>query len=109
MNKTAGCFLSETSERKQPAILSWPYLARCRKRGSPSWRPRSVELTAQSEPFDDRLVALDFHGPHIVQQAAALRDELQETAPGMVVLGMGLEVFCQVGDALRKNGYLDFR
>ena len=40
-------------------------------------------------------------------EAAALADQLQESAAGMVVLGVGLEMFSQVVDAFAEKRYLN--
>src|SRR3954465_9212685 len=43
----------------------------------------------------------------VIEKRTAGRHQLQKTTTGMVVLGVGLEVFGEVGDALRKDGNLD--
>jgi len=45
----------------------------------------------------------------IVQEAAALSHQLDQSSTGMVVLGMDLEMTRQVTDALAQDGHLHFR
>jgi hypothetical protein len=45
----------------------------------------------------------------VVEQTASLTDQFEEPLPGMMVLGMGLEVLGQVLDAVGKQGNLHLR
>ena len=64
-------------------------------------------LAADAELLDDRLVAWLVLALHVIEQLAALRDHLEQAAPRMVVLGVGLEVLGEVGDALGEDRDLD--
>ena len=50
--------------------------------------------------FEDRFVALCVFLFQEIQESAALADHLQKAATGMMILGVGLEVFGQVIDPL---------
>src|SRR5260221_5507690 len=63
-------------------------------------------LAADSQPLDQRLVATRVDTGEIIEQLAALRHELEQSTPGMVVLDVALEVLGQIVDAFRKNGHL---
>src|SRR5207244_6069966 len=56
-----------------------------------------------------RRLARSVLGLEIAEAAAALADEHHESAPGMMVLGVGLEVLRQIPDPLAQNGDLDLR
>src|SRR5215510_7082239 len=87
-----------------------PKPARMRLRRTSSRNARRlVVLAAQTEPVDQCLVARLFPRLQIVEEAAALRHELQETTAGVVVLLVVLEMLGQVLDALRQDCDLDFR
>lgn len=70
------------------------------KAGLPFRKDPLAELATQSELLDQRLVATFVLALQIVEKAAALRDELEKTTTGMVVLLVVLEVLGQVLDAL---------
>src|SRR5580765_6380086 len=61
-----------------------------RGRQSSSWD--AAGLLAQAEPLDQSRVTLGTLVLEVIEQPAAARDELQETAAGVVVLGVGLEM-----------------
>jgi len=67
-----------------------------------------LRLAAQAEPFDQGLVAALVDLLDIVEQAATGRNKLEQTAAGMVILAMALEVFGEVGNAFRQDGNLNF-
>src|SRR5262245_47256298 len=71
--------------------------------------PRGTKLAADSQPLDQRLVATLVSTGEIIEQLAALRYELEQSTPGMVVLDVALEVLGQIVDAFRKNGHLHLR
>ena len=50
--------------------------------------PRVVPLLADAEPPDEIGVTLGVLGLHVIEQAAALADELQEPTSRMVILGV---------------------
>src|ERR1700674_2313275 len=110
MSKTArGCRARRWRRARQhPAILPWPSISlrlcraspgfasrqpRCRiwlRRLSPSAvnaRVRRAQaLATDAEPLDQRLVPGLVDAPQIIEQLAALRHELKQAAPGMIVL-----------------------
>src|SRR5262245_59478771 len=53
-------------------------------------------LLPDPQPVDQTLVAIEFLTLQVVQQPPPLPDELEQPAPGMVVLLMDFEVFGQV-------------
>src|SRR5262247_304697 len=77
-----------------------------RGRQSSSWDAEG--LLAQAETLDQSSVALGTLVLEVLEQPAAARDELQEAAPGVMVLGVGLEVLVQIGKPVRQEGDLDF-
>src|SRR5262245_1010856 len=76
-----------------------------RGRQSSSWN--AAGLLAQSEPLDQSRVTLGALVLQVFEQPPAARDELQETAPGVMVLGVGLEMLGQIGDPVGQKGDLD--
>ena len=63
-------------------------------------------LAAQTQALDQLLVTFGLGPPHVVQKAAPLAHELEQTAPRMMILLVGLEVFREPVDALREQGHL---
>src|SRR4030095_10200046 len=76
-------------------------------RGSPA--PTPDELLPETEALDELVVALRALAPEVLQQPPPPPDHLQQSAPRMVVLGVGLEVLGQVRDAGRQERDLDLR
>src|SRR5215207_9158217 len=72
-----------------------------------SGRQSDRALAADAELLDQRAVARLVLALDVVEERAALRDHLQEATPGMVVLGVGLEVLGQVVDAFGQDCDLD--
>ncbi len=70
---------------------------------------RNAFLTADAETLDERAVTRLIAILDVVEELAALRNELQEPAARMVVFFMGFEMLGQVRDAFGQNGYLNFR
>ncbi len=66
-------------------------------------------LLPDAEPSDYFPVACDVFLLEIIQEPPALADHFQQTAAGMVVLLVGLEVLLQVLDPLAQQGDLNFR
>ncbi len=66
-------------------------------------------LSAQAEFSNQRLVAFSVLAIQVIKETPALRDELQQTTTGMIVLLVVLEMFGQVLDAFGKYSNLDFR
>lgn len=65
-------------------------------------------LLANTELLDDRTVSLNVVLHEVVEQAATLAYQLQQTAPGGVVVLVFAEVLRKVVDAGRENGNLHF-
>ena len=59
--------------------------------------------------LDQLRVAIGVLALQVVEQPAPLADELQQPAPGVMVLDVRLEVLRQVVDALAEERDLDFR
>src|SRR5204862_50398 len=57
--------------------------------------------------LDERAVAFDALALQVVEHAATLTDELEQTTARMVVLEVRLEVLGEVGDPLGEEGDLD--
>ena len=68
-----------------------------------------MQTAAQTELFDQGLVALVVFALQVVQQAAAAVDQLQQATTAVVVLLVGLEVAAEVLDAGGQQSDLDFR
>src|SRR5690606_8162754 len=69
----------------------------------------SVLSTAQTESFDQRLVARRARSLQVVEQLAAPADHLQQAAARMVVFRVRLEVVGQFDDPGGEQRNLDFR
>ena len=70
---------------------------------------RACRSAAQTQLADQRFVTFGVDRFEIIEKTAALRNQLDQAAARMVVLGVGLEVFGQVGNALREHRHLHFR
>ena len=69
----------------------------------------SPKLTPQSELLNNALIAFLIAAFDIVKKTTTLRDHFQKAAPRMVILGMGFEMFRQIGNTFGKNSNLHFR
>src|SRR3990167_8562178 len=69
--------------------------------------PRQT-LLADAQPLNERRVALGILALDVIEQAAALADQLQQAAPRVVVLRVGLEMLREVIDPLAEQRHLDF-
>src|SRR5712691_3047152 len=65
-------------------------------------------LLSDSQLIDDRAVSLLVGLFEVVQKTAAAADELQQSAPAVVILRVRFEVFGQIADAVRQKGDLHF-
>src|SRR5665213_1466696 len=105
-----------------PGLLGLPYgvslcasssCANAKQRRTPLRTPLPILLdansAAQAQACDQRFIALDVLGLDVIEQAAALGHHLDHAAAGMIVLGVRLEVFGEIGDALGQDRDLDFR
>src|SRR5574338_64260 len=68
----------------------------------------SAALLAQAEPFDQGTVAVGVLALQIIQQLAALANHLKQASPGVMILGIGLEVAGEAVDAGGQQGHLHF-
>src|SRR5450830_71424 len=75
----------------------------------PSFYGRASWLLAQTQPLNQAAVAVCVLALQVVQQLAPLADHSQETAAGMMILDVGLEMAGQLVDARRQQGDLHFR
>ena len=66
-------------------------------------------LLADAQALDQFGIPVGVLAFQVIEQAPALADELQQAAARMMILGVGLEVFGQVADALAEQGDLNFR
>ena len=64
------------------------------------------QLLADTEASDDGTVALDVGFDEIIEQTLSLTDHFEQTASGMVVVLVGLQVLGEVVDSLGENGDL---
>src|SRR5690606_18915991 len=64
---------------------------------------RVAALLPDAEALDELRVPFDVLRLEIVEEPAALADELQQPAPGMMILRVRLEMFGEVGDALTEQ------
>src|SRR6185369_5441979 len=71
--------------------------------------PTAARLLAQAEPLDQPGVTLRALVFQVLEEPLAPGNELQQAAPRMVVLGVGLEVVGQVGYPVGQQGDLDLR
>src|SRR5690242_4985216 len=69
---------------------------------------RNDSLLAQAEALDERAVRLDVAALQVVQQAAALADELEQPATRVKILDVRLEMLGKHVDALGEERHLDF-
>jgi hypothetical protein len=66
-------------------------------------------LLADTEFADHVAIAIRIVRLQVIQQTAALADQLQKTSPGSVILLVGFEMLGQFANPLTQNGNLDFR
>src|SRR5436309_6609991 len=62
-----------------------------------------LSLAPQSQALDQRPVSFDVLVPQVVEESPALPDHLQEPPPGVVVLGVGLEVLDRKSTRLNSS------
>ena len=65
-------------------------------------------LLSQAETGDKGPIPLNVRSIEVREQAAPVADQLQETAPGVVVVMVAAEVLGELGDARRKESDLYF-
>src|ERR1051326_4219377 len=64
---------------------------------------------SDAEPLDQRLVAPFIGALEIIEQLAALGNELEQAASRMVIVDVRLEMLGQAGDPFREDRHLYFR
>src|SRR5256712_13878819 len=74
----------------------------------PGQRVCSRPSPPEPELGDNRPVALDVRALQVVQQAAALSNQLQQSAPRIVVVGVRFQMFGEVIDPFAEDCDLDF-
>src|SRR5829696_2661275 len=72
------------------------------------WASSHEPLFADAEALDQVRVAVGVLALQVIQQAAALADQFQEAAPGVVVFRVGLEMLGEIADALAEERDLHF-
>src|SRR5262249_4149555 len=65
--------------------------------------------TANTQPFDQRLVTRCVDTGEVVEELATLGHKLEQSTSGMGVLDGGLEMLGEAVDALREDRHLHFR
>src|SRR6478752_10846064 len=71
--------------------------------------PARNQSSADTELLDQALVARFVRATQIVEQLAALSHHLEQSATGMVVFDVSLEMLSQIIDALGQDRHLHFR
>ena len=71
--------------------------------------PTISNLLSQAETTDQFVVAIDLDALQIIQQAAALADQLEQAAARVIVFLMRLEMIGEFVDALGQERHLNFR
>lgn len=64
-------------------------------------------LATDAELFDQSLITRLFSALEVIQKRTTVVDHLDETAAGILILAVGLEVLCQMLDLLGENGNLN--
>src|SRR3989442_5773676 len=68
--------------------------------------PCAVSSTANTQPLDQLLIPAFVVSLEIIEELATLGHQLEQPASRMVVLDVGLEVFCQAGNSFRQDSDL---
>jgi signal-transduction protein with cAMP-binding, CBS, and nucleotidyltransferase domain len=74
-----------------------------RKRRPPLGRRQHIQLLSQAKTIDQIVITIDVATLQILEKAAALADQLQQTAARMIVLLVSLEMILQLINALVSN------
>src|SRR6185312_7318814 len=72
-------------------------------------RPRASRSTADTQPFNQLFVTSFVGTPQIIENLPALRNELEQPAPRVIVFHMRFEVLGQIVDPLRQERNLNLR
>src|SRR3981189_2817959 len=76
--------------------------------GPKSQKPTGVKSATQAKPVDQGAVALHVDLGPVLEQPAPPANQQQQSAPGVVVVLMQLQVLGQVGDPLAQQRDLGF-
>jgi hypothetical protein len=71
-------------------------------------RLSKAKLLAQTETFDNLAIPIRVAPVEVIEQAAALIDHHDQTAPGRMIFHVQLEMRRQVIDAIAQQSYLHF-
>ena len=79
--------------------------------GTPAWafRCANLNLFTDTQLRDDGPIPFDICVHQVIQEPAALANQLEETATRRMILWMILEVVSQLIDSSGEDGNLDFR
>jgi hypothetical protein len=66
-------------------------------------------LLTNAQPLDQASISLEIIFSEIIEKPSPLADQLEESAAGVVILHVDLEVLREVFDALAQQGYLNLR
>jgi hypothetical protein len=69
---------------------------------------KNTLFVAQAQTFGNCQISLVIDFAKVSQQAAALSDHFEKSTPARLILFIGAQVICQLLDAPRQNGDLDF-
>jgi hypothetical protein len=67
------------------------------------------QLLSQVEALYQITVSLDVLLTEICQKFSPLTDQFDQSGPGMLILFVLFEMFCQINDPFGQQGYLDLR
>ena len=81
-----------------PEVGHLPLAGESGNQHHPAGQPQRAGSAAQTQPVDQRAVALHIDLGHVLQQPAPPSDQQQQTAPRVVVVLVHLEVLGEVGD-----------
>ena len=79
-----------------------------RKREFCSLSPPTLQLLSDVELFDDRPVAVDIGLGQVVQKVSSVTNHLKQTAAGMMIVRILLQMLGQLIDASSQDRDLDF-
>ena len=91
-------------------IISVAYRGNAKRAGRDHSRPRdhdSIRSIAETKLLDELPVSIDFRALHVVQEPAALADELEQPLTTVVILFVSAEMVRQIVDALREQRNLN--
>jgi len=66
-------------------------------------------LSPDTKFFDDGSVSLDILAFQVIEKPSSLPDDLEKTAPAVMIFLVNLEMLRQIRDPLGENRYLYFR